>query len=62
MTIIDTRGKVVTKLVESEQAAGWYDLTWSGMNQQGRPMSTGVYFCRLEVGKSSKTIKMILIK
>ena len=70
LVIYDITGRTVVSLEDREQVAGWYDLTWNGIDQVGHPMSTGVYFCRLQVkdlaqcgtGDYSKTIKMIYLK
>lgn len=62
LTIYDITGKTVIELEERDQVAGWYNFSWSGIDQRGRQMSTGVYFCRLQAGSYSKTIKMVFLK
>ncbi|PWB74943.1 hypothetical protein C3F09_03140 [candidate division GN15 bacterium] len=42
--------------------AGSVEISWNGMNQQGMPTASGVYFYRLEAGNFSATKKMILLK
>ncbi|NQT62028.1 MAG: T9SS type A sorting domain-containing protein [Candidatus Marinimicrobia bacterium] len=62
MVIYDLTGRVVRSYSESSQPAGWVNYEWSGTNMRGEPVSTGVYLCRLEAGKYTKTIKMVFLK
>jgi len=45
--IYNALGQEVANLVDGAQPAGTYSLTWGGMNDQGTPVSSGVYFYRL---------------
>ena len=47
----------VQKLVDQSQAAGRYRVDFSVKN-----LSSGVYFCRLQVGKVVQQRKMMLLK
>ena len=77
LTIFDIRGQEIRTLYDSEQPPGNYKLQWNGMDQAGNPVSTGVYFCRLNMGSHvrhsepveeggtgsfSQTIKMIYLR
>ena len=70
LTVFDILGQELITLQEDVQAAGNYKLQWSGKDQLGNPVSTGVYFARLQVvdsatdgaGAFSKTIKMLYLK
>jgi len=62
LTIFDVRGREIIRLQNGEQPPGRYELQWQGMDQSGIPVSTGVYFCRLEATDYSKTIKMLYLK
>ena len=42
--------------------AGSIEVTWNGLNQQGAPTASGVYFYRLEAGNFNATRKMVLLK
>ena len=41
---------------------GSYQLHWDGTNDQGKDLSSGVYFYKLIVGNYSETKSMILQK
>ncbi|NQT61352.1 MAG: T9SS type A sorting domain-containing protein [Candidatus Marinimicrobia bacterium] len=62
LTIFDIFGQEVTTLLNTSKPPGSYDVHWNGSDDSGNPVSTGVYFCRLEVGDFSQTIKMLYLK
>ncbi|NQV41802.1 MAG: SBBP repeat-containing protein [Candidatus Marinimicrobia bacterium] len=62
LTVYDVRGQEVLTLQESVQSPGRYEVQWNGLNRSGNPVSTGVYFARLDAGEFSQTIKMLMIK
>ncbi|MBC8190959.1 MAG: multicopper oxidase domain-containing protein [FCB group bacterium] len=60
--VYDITGRTITILADTHQPAGAYSIHWNGTNDLGNPVSTGMYFCRLEAGDYSKTIKMVYLK
>ncbi len=62
LSIYDVQGQLVKTLQQGVKAPGNYEVQWLGMDQQGNPVSTGVYFCRLTAGSYSKTIKMVYLR
>jgi len=62
LTVFDIRGQEVTNLNNGIKQPGKYEVQWNGMDQAGNQVSTGVYFCRLETGYFSQTIKMLYLK
>ncbi|KPL18366.1 MAG: hypothetical protein AMJ92_08270 [candidate division Zixibacteria bacterium SM23_81] len=62
LKVFNILGHHVRTLVDAEQKAGRYSISWEGHNQGGRDVASGVYFCRLMVGDFSKTIKMVLVR
>jgi hypothetical protein len=60
--IYDLRGGEIAVLADKIFAPGQYDLTWTGTDIQGRSVPSGVYICRLAVGKNVFSRKMILIR
>jgi hypothetical protein len=57
ITIFNILGDEVSILVNQKLKAGGYKVNWNAENY-----SNGIYFCRLETGKFTQTIKMMLIK
>ncbi len=62
LRIYDVLGREVTTLVNRRQPADDYRVTWEGTDAQGRPVSSGVYFYRLQAGSYSKTRKMVVVR
>jgi hypothetical protein len=62
LRIYDVLGREVTTLVNRRQPADDYHVAWDGTDAQGRPVSSGVYFYRLEAGSYSKTRKMVVVR
>jgi len=55
ITILDSSGRALSSPVDKSHEPGSYDLTLQGEN-----LIPGIYFCRMEVGESAKTIKLIV--
>mgnify|MGYP002640704289 CR=1 FL=1 len=62
IAIYDIRGREVRSWQIKGQAAGWYDLKWSGTSRSGEQVSAGMYLARLQADGYSSTIKMISLK
>lgn len=62
LTVFNIRGQELVTLQAASKPPGNYEVQWSGMDQSGKQVSTGVYFCRLTAGQYSKTIKMVFLK
>ncbi|MFQ6094046.1 MAG: FlgD immunoglobulin-like domain containing protein, partial [bacterium] len=60
--IYNVMGQKVRELVSGELPAGYYSLSWDGLNHQGEAVTSGVYFCRVKAGEFSSSIKMLLLK
>jgi flagellar hook assembly protein FlgD len=39
-----------------------YSITWDGTDQEGKSVSSGIYFARLKAGKQTASCKMLLLK
>ena len=62
LTVFDVRGQLVATLQDDVRSAGHYAAEWQGMDERGNPVSTGVYFARLEAGNINQTIKMLFLR
>ncbi len=61
--IFDLAGrKLATVLNRVELPAGRHQRTWNGRDNQGRPVSSGLYFYQIIAGSFSKTMKLTLMK
>ena len=62
ITIYDMMGRVVRTMVNTEQNAGNKSVQWNATNNQGQPVSAGVYLYKIQAGEFRQTKKMILLK
>ncbi|MFN2370320.1 MAG: lamin tail domain-containing protein, partial [Candidatus Krumholzibacteriia bacterium] len=65
LDIYDVRGRQVRTLVDARLTAGSYDgaYRWDGRDDQGRSVTSGTYFQRLELdGKVVGSRKMMLVR
>ncbi len=62
VTIYNVTGKKVTTLVAREMEAGIHTVRWSGTDENGNPVASGIYFYRLQSGMFDQTKRMILMK
>ncbi|MCB5259321.1 MAG: choice-of-anchor J domain-containing protein, partial [Candidatus Cloacimonetes bacterium] len=60
--IFNVKGQLVRKLVNDTKAAGNYTEIWNGKDNNGRAVSSGIYYFKMNAGKYSSTKKMILMK
>ena len=63
LQIYNVLGQVVRTLVASEaQNAGRYQIRWSGMDDRGVSVSSGIYFYRISAGEFQNVRKLMLLK
>jgi hypothetical protein len=62
LDIYDILGRRVRTLVDEYMSEGYKSVTWDGKDDKGNETSTGVYFCKINAGKFTQTIKMGLVK
>ncbi|SVD90929.1 uncharacterized protein METZ01_LOCUS443783, partial [marine metagenome] len=51
ITIIDRMGRIIKNLVSNQQNAGYKSIQWNATNNQGQPVSAGVYLYSIEAGE-----------
>jgi len=52
----------VKQLVRDQFSAGEYSVVWDGRDSEGKDVSSGIYFYKLEAGEFQKVRKMILLR
>ena len=62
ITIYDMLGNVINNLVQDNQNSGKNSVQWNATNNQGEPVSTGVYLYKIQAGNLVNTKKMILLR
>ena len=62
MRIFNILGNEVKTLVNKKMTPGKHIVYWSGMDNNGFEVSSGMYFYKLKVGKIVKQKKLILLR
>jgi len=62
LEIYDILGRLIKTLVDDEFNAGKNVIDWDGKDHQGRAVSSGLYFFRLESGHYISVRKMAVIR
>ncbi len=60
LTIVDVTGRLVQTVVDKGQTAGDYHATWTGIDQSGQEVPSGVYFLRLDAGPLALRAKLVV--
>ncbi len=62
LDILDVRGRRLTRLVDGVTAAGPHVVPWTGVDDRGRTLASGVYFVRLQFGREVLVDKLTLVR
>ena len=58
----DVAGRTIARHDLGPVPAGDHSFVWNPALSSGRPVPSGVYYCRLQIGKEVFTRKMILLR
>jgi hypothetical protein len=62
LTVHDVSGRLVRTLVDTHRGAGQWSVQWSGDDDRGVRVASGVYFYQMRAGSFVQTRKMVLLK
>gem|GEM_PF-333800 len=62
LEVFNIAGQRVAVLAKGHQEAGYHEVDWSGVDQSGQPVASGIYFYRLKTSDGVETKKMVLLK
>jgi len=62
LSIFDVRGHKISTIINDELNAGVHRIQWSGSDDAGISVASGVYFAKLSANGSVQTRKMLLVK
>lgn len=62
LRIFNTMGQVVKTLVDGEQSAGRYTITWDGTSEAGTRVTSGVYLYVIKAGNFVQSRRMTVLK
>jgi hypothetical protein len=62
LKVFDIQGREVRTLVDAAVESGIHTARWDGFDNEGAPVASGVYFCKLESGDQVETSRLIIMK
>jgi len=62
LEIYDVAGRRVARLLDEPQPAGTRRVLWDGTDDGGRPVASGVYYCRLSTADGVDRSRMVLLR
>jgi len=62
LKILNLMGREVRALLNEHQAAGNYQVSWDGRDNQGNEAGTGVYLCVFQAGQFLESRKVLVLK
>jgi Metallo-peptidase family M12/FlgD Ig-like domain len=62
LDICDVTGRLVARLASGTQEPGWHYLVWSGRDDDGRSVTSGVYYARLHASGATVTRTLIMLR
>jgi hypothetical protein len=62
VTVHDSSGRVVRRLVDTALNAGHHTVVWDGGDDTGRPVGSGMYFVKVVAGNEARTTKVMLAR
>ena len=61
LVIRDLKGVEIYRIMEKDQQAGDHHVTWTGIDNDGQQVSTGMYIATIQMGMNSESIKMVYL-
>ena len=62
LVVYDIMGRKVSTLINEQRSEGYHSTVWNARNQQGAPVSAGIYFYQIQTSEYVKTRKMVILK
>jgi ligand-binding sensor domain-containing protein len=62
LSLYNLSGQKIRQLVSNTLSAGMHTVVWDGCDQNGKRVSSGIYFSRLKLGSQITSGRMVLMK
>ncbi len=62
VTVYDLSGRILRTLENSELGTSQHSIVWDGRRENGEPVSSGLYYCRIQSGGISETTGLCLLR
>ena len=60
--IYNIRGQVVKTVVDEVKESGYHTIIWNGLDNNGVPVASGIYYYRMTTGAHVEVKKMVMLK
>jgi len=60
--VFNVKGQKVKTLVNQKMTQGQHEVIWNGLNEDNKPVSSGVYLYRVKADNQESVKRMILLK
>jgi hypothetical protein len=61
-SVYDCAGRLVKEVMSTGLPAGYHKVEWDGRDAGGRPCASGIYWCIIDTGAVSKSMKVVLLR
>ncbi len=62
LEIVDIMGRHINTIVHQHHSKGDYIALWTGKNSKGKNVASGTYFCRMTIGETFISRKILLLR
>ncbi len=62
LSIHDCLGRRVSSILAGDQERGTHEARWDVRDEKGRPVVSGVYYCRLQTGGQVRTASIVVLR
>jgi hypothetical protein len=62
LTVYDVSGRRVATVFAGQADADEHEVQWNATDDNGKPVSAGIYFCRIQAGNQSLTRKLVVVR
>jgi hypothetical protein len=62
LQIFDIEGRLIKTLIDNRLFAGTHELSWNGLDDQSRPVASGVYYYNIKAGTYQSARRMVLMR
>jgi hypothetical protein len=60
--VFDVAGRLVRRLRSGSVGLGVHQIAWDGLDDAGRPTSSGMYFCRLVAADQKRLLRFVVVR
>jgi predicted peptidase len=60
VVIFDATGRIVRHILSGDQGPGIHTIEWNGRNDEGEPLSSGLYLCQIQINRLYYIHKLLL--